>query len=80
MGKNDIRWAGEPARNVKLLTVPEAAARLSVSTAKIWQLLKRGDLCGVKIDNSRRIADDEIDAYIAGLAAEEQARRAGSAA
>ncbi len=73
-------WADGPALNVHLLTVPEVAGRLRVSTAKVWQLLQRGELRSLKIDASRRIPSDAIDEYIASLAEAEQARRAGSAA
>jgi excisionase family DNA binding protein len=73
-------WGKQAADTVQLLTVPQAAKRLAVSTAKVWILLSRGDLRSVKIDASRRVPEDALREYVAKLAAEEQARRAGSAA
>ena len=80
MGETDIRWAAEPARNVRLLTVPQAAERLGIGVAKTWQMVADGRLDSLKIDSSRRIPDIAVDAYIADRIAEDQARRAGSAA
>jgi excisionase family DNA binding protein len=75
------RRAAEPARNIQLLKIPEVAARLSLSVTKVWQMVYSGELDSLKIDSSRRIPDYTVDEYIArGVAAEEQARRAGSAA
>jgi excisionase family DNA binding protein len=74
------RWGEQAARTIQLLTVPEAAARLRVSEAKVWTLVGRGDLHSVKIDASRRIPEDALAEYVAQLAAEEErARRAGAA-
>jgi excisionase family DNA binding protein len=73
------RWGEQPARTIQLLTVPQAAKRLAVSEAKAWILVGRGDLRSVKIDASRRIPEDALAEYVAGLADEERARRAGAA-
>lgn len=74
------RWAEQPARTVRLLKAPEVADRLNVSEAKVWKLLSRGELDSLKIDFSRLIPETAVDEFIARKLAEEQARRAGSAA
>jgi excisionase family DNA binding protein len=51
-----------------LYRVPEAAQKLAISESKLWELLARGDIPGVKIDGSRRISRSAIEAYVAGLA------------
>lgn len=63
----ETAWAEQPARNVRLLTVPQGAKRLGISESKVWQLMAAGRLRSVKIDNSRRIPDDAVDEFIAGL-------------
>ena len=73
------RWAEQPAETVRLLTVPEAASRLGVSEAKGWQLIARGQLRSLKIDNSRRVSTEAIADYIREREAVET-RQAGSAA
>jgi excisionase family DNA binding protein len=73
------RWRKQPARTIKLLTVPEAAERLRVSPAKVWALVGRGELDSLKIDASRRIPEDAVDEFITRKLADESARRAGAA-
>jgi excisionase family DNA binding protein len=51
----------------KLLTVNEAAARLRVGRARIYDLIAQGAITSVKIGGSRRISDREVDEYIARL-------------
>jgi excisionase family DNA binding protein len=75
-----VRWAEQPARNIRLLTVPEAAECLGVSEAKGWQLIARGQLRSLKIDHSRRVSREAIADYIREREAAEQTRQAGSAA
>ncbi len=75
----DIRWAEQPARTVQLLTVPQVARRLNVSPAKVWSLISRGKLESLKIDRSRRVPDDAVDRYVAGLLADDEALRARTA-
>jgi excisionase family DNA binding protein len=50
-----------------LYRVREAAELLCISPAKMWEIVGRGDIESVKIDNSRRIARSAIEAYVAGL-------------
>jgi len=51
-----------------LYRVGEAAEILAVSRSKMWEIVLCGDIESVKIDGSRRITRDAIDAYVAGLA------------
>lgn len=43
-----------------LLRVPEAAALLGMSPAKVWALVAAGTLPSIKIAGSRRIRRDEL--------------------
>jgi len=47
-----------------LLTVTEVAARLRVSQAAIYGLVKRGDLPSLRVSNSIRIKRDDVDALV----------------
>jgi excisionase family DNA binding protein len=55
----------------RLLTVPQAAEQLSLSDAKAWQLVHRGELRSIKIGWSRRIPAEAIGEFIDRLAAEQ---------
>lgn len=55
---------------VLLLTVPEAAKALRVGRSKIFELIKRGELQSVKIDNVRLFPPVFLEAYVAKLVAE----------
>ena len=69
-----VNWAEQPARTIRLLTVPEAAECLGVSEAKGWQLVARGQLRSLKIDHSRRISPGAIADYIREREAAESRR------
>jgi excisionase family DNA binding protein len=47
-----------------LFRVEEAAEYLSISRAKAYELIQRGELRSVKIDGSRRITLNQLEAYI----------------
>lgn len=47
-----------------LLTVPEAAKALAISRSKLYELLASGVLRSVRIDGSRRVPLDALNAYI----------------
>lgn len=53
-----------------LLTVPEAAKVLGIGRTKVFELIRRGELQSVKIDNSRLLAPAFLEAYVAKLTAE----------
>uniref|UniRef100_UPI003F49423D helix-turn-helix domain-containing protein n=1 Tax=Actinomadura rifamycini TaxID=31962 RepID=UPI003F49423D len=50
-----------------LLTVPEAARALSISRSKLYELLASGAVRSVRIDGSRRIPIDALNAYVNSL-------------
>ena len=52
-----------------LYRVAEAAEFLSLSRAKVYQLIGSGDLPSVKIDGARRIRADDLRSYVAQLRA-----------
>lgn len=50
-----------------LMRVEEAARRMSISRAKAYELIGRGELRSVRIDGSRRVRVSDLDAYIERL-------------
>jgi len=50
-----------------LLRVPQVAERLGVSPKTVWRLVAAGEIESVKIGRARRIAPEDIAAYVAGL-------------
>ncbi len=54
-----------------LLTVPDAAAALSISRSKLYELLAAGLVRSVRIDGSRRIPLQALEAYVESLLAQE---------
>jgi excisionase family DNA binding protein len=59
-----------------LLTVPEAAAALAISRSKLYELLAAGLVRSVRIDGSRRIPVEALEAYVACLLDQEIAAHA----
>jgi excisionase family DNA binding protein len=52
-----------------LLTTEQAARRLSISRARLYELLMSGQIESVKIGASRRVPDEAVDDYIGKLRA-----------
>jgi excisionase family DNA binding protein len=50
-----------------LMKIPEAAAQLGVSRAKLYELIASGALPAVKVDGCRRVRTDDLRAYVDGL-------------
>lgn len=50
-----------------LLKVPEAAAQLGISRAKLYELLAHGVLPSVKVDGCRRIRTSDLLSYVEEL-------------
>ena len=48
-----------------LLTVDEAAHKLSLGRTKIYELMDAGEIRAIRIDRARRIPAEEIPAFIA---------------
>lgn len=54
-----------------LLTVSEAAAALAISRSKLYELFAAGLVRSVRIDGSRRVPVEALEAYIACLLGQE---------
>lgn len=52
-------------QRARFLTVAEVADILRVSTMTVYRLIKAGDLAAVRVGKSYRLAEDEIDRYLA---------------
>ncbi len=50
-----------------LLKVPEAAAQLGISRAKLYELLSSGALPSVRVDGCRRVRTDDLLDFVANL-------------
>lgn len=50
-----------------LVTVDEAARRLSIGRSNLYEHLLRGSLRSVRIGRSRRISSRDLEAFIEGL-------------
>jgi hypothetical protein len=76
-GDSGIRWkVPRPA-----LRAPQVAGWLGVSESKAWQLIASGEIDSFKIDGSRRVMPEAVEAFIARqTAAEAEARNGGTAA
>jgi hypothetical protein len=79
-GNGTVRWRKDRTGTVRLYTARELTEVLRLSEAKVWSLLGKGVIDSIKIDSSRRVTQQALDDYIDRLAAEEKARREGSAA
>jgi excisionase family DNA binding protein len=51
----------------RLLTVNVVAERLSLSRTKVFDLLAREELIGVKLGSARRIRESDLSTYIENL-------------
>jgi len=57
--------------DARLLTVEEAARRLSLGRTTLYALLKDGQITSVRVGRLRRIPAEALDAYTARLIAEQ---------
>jgi excisionase family DNA binding protein len=46
------------------LTVAEVAALMRVSTMTVYRLIKAGDLASVRVGESYRVREDDVDRYL----------------
>jgi excisionase family DNA binding protein len=61
--------SGEKGMDDKLLyRVRDAADYLSLSRAKVYELLRAGRIASVRVDGCRRIRGEELRRYVASLA------------
>jgi len=51
----------------RLLRPEEVAAELAISRSKVYELMRSGRLRAVKIDGSRRVPGEAVDAFLASL-------------
>jgi excisionase family DNA binding protein len=58
--------SGEPGSRL-LYRVSKAAAVLSLSRAKVYQLIKSGALRSVRIGGARRITAADLETFVASL-------------
>ena len=63
-----------------LFKVPEAAAQLGISRAKLYELLASGALASVKVGGCRRIRSEDLRAFVDGLASSSSTSDRGPAA
>jgi excisionase family DNA binding protein len=56
-----------------LLSVEEAAERLSISRTRTYALIKAGDLVSVRVGRLRRVPAEALSKFTARLVAEQQA-------
>lgn len=56
----------DQSKNV-LLSVDQAAARLSISRAQLYRLIDKGELESVQIGRSRRISQNQLERFVAQL-------------
>ena len=54
----------DAAMEVLLMKVPEAAAALGVSRAKLYELIACGALPAVKVDGCRRVRTEDLVSYV----------------
>jgi len=47
-----------------LLSIPEAAERLSIGRSKLYELLTSGEIPTIRIGRAVRIPADELDAFV----------------
>lgn len=52
-------------QRARFLTVAEVADILRVSSMTVYRLIKAGDLRAVRVGKSYRLAEDEVDRYLA---------------
>jgi excisionase family DNA binding protein len=50
-------------RDDRLLTVDQVAAKLSVSTATVYGLCKRGQLAHIRVSNAIRVAPQDVASF-----------------
>lgn len=51
--------------HTRYLTVAEVAGIMRVSTMTVYRLIKAGDMRAVRVGRSYRLAEDEVDRYLA---------------
>lgn len=52
-------------QRARFLTVAEVADLMRVSTMTVYRLIKAGELRAVRVGKSYRLAEDDVDRYLA---------------
>ena len=52
-------------QRARFLTVAEVADIMRVSTMTVYRLIKAGDLRAIRVGKSYRLAEDDVDRYVA---------------
>jgi excisionase family DNA binding protein len=60
-----VNHVAQSAARARFLTVAEVASLLRVSTMTVYRLIKAGDLPAVRVGRSYRVAEDDVDGYLA---------------
>jgi len=55
----------QSSARARFLTVAEVAGLLRVSTMTVYRLIKAGELAAVRVGKSYRVAEDDVDRYLA---------------
>ncbi|TML63221.1 MAG: helix-turn-helix domain-containing protein [Actinobacteria bacterium] len=55
----------QSSARARFLTVAEVAGLLRVSTMTVYRLIKAGELAAVRVGRSYRVAEDDVDRYLA---------------
>ena len=55
----------QSSARARFLTVAEVAGLLRVSTMTVYRLIKAGELGAVRVGRSYRVAEDDVDRYLA---------------
>ena len=55
----------QSSARARFLTVAEVAGLLRVSTMTVYRLIKAGELAAVCVGRSYRVAEDDVDRYLA---------------
>ena len=61
----DRRPDAEGATRPRYLTVAEVAGIMRVSTMTVYRLIKAGSLPAVRVGRSYRVAEDDLDRFLA---------------
>lgn len=61
------KYQPDPNAERDLYPVPDAAHRLGISEAYVWQLIADGRLGSVKLGQRRLVPRPALEAFIAGL-------------
>lgn len=62
----DLAWpAPDDFDDVRLITVEDAAERLSICRTRVYELIARGELPTIKIGRSRRVWMEDLRTFVA---------------